>query len=1072
MPARQNLPVAPDPNPVIVAEQAGVEYVYACWDDMRRTTPSAGEFAASAGAPKAGAALFSAGAAKNAMYDSPEDSLVLFRVVSEAAEDEDADENQEFYVGRQAVRDPDLDLLVVGWDSDQGMKWFRASERERNGLLFKREITCRDRRVTQYRDLFGNDPGAAGFDTAAESGTEWIDPLLTELARGRDSSMRDIIATIQREQLEIVDDPHEGVLVVQGGPGSGKTAVGIPRIARMLRRSGSPLRRDRILVLGPSQRFVQYLAGAFASLGVDDIRRDDLPNLWNARDADHDTGLVGKLKSGPRMAAVLRRALEDCIANPEVRVARFCRNSDVFSLAFRGTWIEVPVASILKIFTEEMDADAPYNDRAARWRSRFVALLNDVFRRDHPKIEEDYSEKIREKCERDELFDVMTPKLNPGDVLQRLLRSEVVLRRVCSGIATEEELHQLRDRVDRYKRRRWTYEDRVCLQELRYLLQGAEPKSAWDHLVIDEAQNVTPMEARELARRCSSGSMTVMGDLAQRLAPYPYLDWEELARTLAPRSRSKVVELQAGFRLPPQIMELAAPLGRRLSPGTAIPVAILPRDGDSVTTVRAEDPVAAAADRAAVLLRNEGAERSVAIIVPGRNENPRARDWETEIRAALEGRSSPELPVSPISVLTGREARGLEFDHVLIAEPRAFISASDAGEQELYIALTRATRTLTILHHDDLPGVLRPDAPEPPSFRLERARSEGRCTRFRRTGEQCEHPSAGADGWCRHEDCDGFPAPTPPHTGRKLGRIAKDGPFAEFTLPELPSAEWVQVSGDACEQFIQHHGGLRATAAAELRAMVPVFLQQGSIFKFPGLRCVIRHRGVGLVLSADRWEVIGYDTGQPDLTYSQIGAGVRPRQQAAPMRQDPDPVTIEEAKNMAMADAEQIVEWSAMTADDFESMRITERIQTEREDPDHEILRSQIYSDLQRRRKVDGGKAGQEDGVDAWYELDGVTTVFEVLEVSGFDYGRFRRGAVDLLEVSYMRCRGGKAVMVLVSQQPPEEPWTIKALKNIFDVLVAWPEGGSWAGPGAPHLLPRQRRSEPHEPDHPERRRA
>jgi hypothetical protein len=148
------------------------------------------------------------------------------------------------------------------------------------------------------------------------------------------------------------------------------------------------------------------------------------------------------------------------------------------------------------------------------------------------------------------------------------------------------------------------------------------------------------------------------------------------------------------------------------------------------------------------------------------------------------------------------------------------------------------------------------------------------------------------------------------------------------------------------------------------------------------------------------------------------------------------------------------IEWWTMTADEFEAIRITDRIQSEREDPDHEILRLQLRADLQRRRKAEGGITGESDGVDAWYERDGMTTIYEVLELGGFDYHRFRQGALNLMEVAYMHSRGDKAVKVLVAQQGPEEVWVTKALKNIFDVLVAWPVDGEWSGPGATHIQP------------------
>ncbi|MDN3243417.1 hypothetical protein [Glycomyces tritici] len=503
-------------------------------------------------------------------------------------------------------------------------------------------------------------------------------------------------------------------------------------------------------------------------------------------------------------------------------------------------------------------------------------------------------------------------------------------------------------------------------------------------------------------------------------------------------------------------MDLAAPLGRQLSPETAVPVAVMPQDGNPVAIERHFDPVAAASERAFKLLRKHGERRSVAVIVPSTPRGRDAKDWAGEVRGALQHfHTGPKPPGATVSVLTGREARGLEFDHVVVVEPQSFIPASHSGEQELYIALTRSTQTLTVLHRNDLPSVLRSEALANESDRLARASAEGRCLRFHRNGVRCGNPSVHPDGWCRVSGCEGFTRATPPpRSNRRLRPLEKDGPLADFELSDLPEPPAkVRVTGGARAQYVKHHGGSTATAQAALRGVATEIMQHGRVHRLPGRCCIAEHQGFRLVLNAVAWEVLGYDTKSPDLTYEQFAAGVRPRQSdALPARQPEAPKGV--AEEEPLMQNKHVVDWSSMTAEEFAAMQIAERIQAERDDPDHEILRSQMYLDLQRRRKADGGKAGQEDGVDAWYELDGVTTVFEVLELGGFDYQKFRRGAVDLLEVAYMYCQGGKAIKVLVSQQPPDEPWTTKALKNIFDVFLAWPEDGTWSGPGAEHIRP------------------
>jgi hypothetical protein len=246
-----------------------------------------------------------------------------------------------------------------------------------------------------------------------------------------------------------------------------------------------------------------------------------------------------------------------------------------------------------------------------------------------------------------------------------------------------------------------------------------------------------------------------------------------------------------------------------------------------------------------------------------------------------------------------------------------------------------------------------------------------------------------------------------------------------------------------------------AAAAAELRALVAPFLQEGTVHRLPGRYCVIDHEGYRLVVSTDSWFVVGYDSRRHDRTYEQFIRGIPSRLQSIRPLTEPGQETDEDEWKQLVDEEPTGTEWSVMTTDDFAAMWVTERIQAERDDIDHEILRSDLRSALLRKCKADGGRIGEsDDGVDAWYQQDNVTTVFEVLEFGGFDYQRFRQGALGLMEAAYMHCEGGKSVKVLVSQQPPEQEWIPKALYNVFDILVAWPEDSSWSGPGARYILP------------------
>ncbi|WP_285705159.1 ATP-binding domain-containing protein [Microtetraspora sp. NBRC 16547] len=481
-------------------------------------------------------------------------------------------------------------------------------------------------------------------------------------------------------------------MVVQGGPGTGKTAVGLHRVTWLLDNEHFTARE--VLVVGPHGGFLRYVGQVLPRLGSRGVSTVDVTRLWDGEVRGTDEPPARMIKSDERMAQVLRRAVEGYI-----RLETLTNGTDeALSVSFRGASLQVAFSEVAAFASEARDAAGPYMVR----RRRFVDMLLDRLMHEYATVtrtrmdDKTFRFQLEKQARVATLLNSVWPALNAGRVLRELLGDTKSLRKASTGLfTTEEQLAIARPQARRITDEHWTIDDLVCLEELRHLLSGEEPQR-YRHIVVDEAQDLTPMQARSLARRCPSGSMTVLGDLAQATGARQYDVWGRLANILAGSAPWHIAELSTGYRVPTEVMNFAAPLAALISPSTAFPVSVRPPAESALTLVPVdrEHFVAETVKRALELaaLDREQA-RSVALVVP---------DAETgrELSAAL-----PES-MEQVSVIPAPLAKGLEFDHVVVLEPRAIAEQGPAGLRRLYVAITRCTQTLTIVHSAPLPVVL------------------------------------------------------------------------------------------------------------------------------------------------------------------------------------------------------------------------------------------------------------------------------------------------------------------------------------------------------------------------------
>lgn len=703
---------------VIAEEQRAIDHAYDCIERKRREADRVRSTRASEH-PNSGLAFVPDVPPEFGVYeDLGGQSLVFMRV--DVTDGPDGPET--WRIGRQAVRDPEGDLVVISWTNTLAVKWMKAQPARPGGVRLRRRLRLDGRTVTGYLDdikpplpnrkaakpLPGVPDTSSPENLSAPSvpgprhapGENADAFLLADLNRARDGLMRDIVETIQRDQLELVSDGRPGVLVIQGGPGTGKTAVGLHRVVWLLDPTNRGLTPDDVLVVGPHRDFLRYVGQVLPRLGSRGVATVEVSRLWDGEIRGEDTPQAHLVKSDERMAEVLRRVVESGI-RPEAVTAHL--GGDVFSTPYRGAALTLPAAEIEALAAGARDSSGPYLIRRRKFVDTFVDRLLARYVKALPGRRPDGA--LRSGIEKygrvTSLINTVWPAFSPEAVLRRTLNDADVIPTAAPGLlTTEERAAVVRPRAVHASDEPWTLDDLVCLDELRHLLSGDEPRR-YRHIVIDEAQDLTPMQARSLARRCPGGSMTVLGDLAQTTGVRQYDVWERLAGILSGRDGWHTAELTVGYRVPHEVMRFAAPLAAAVSSSTAVPASVRPADETSLTIVPTETRrlVDEAVARALNLAGTDRERRSVAVIVP--DGTRLFNETDRRVTAAQGDITDGETP--SVTVLPATMAKGLEFDHVVVVEPAAIAGQGAAGPRRLYVAITRCTQSLTVVHSVPLP---------------------------------------------------------------------------------------------------------------------------------------------------------------------------------------------------------------------------------------------------------------------------------------------------------------------------------------------------------------------------------
>ncbi len=604
----------------------------------------------------------------------------------------DEDRGDRFYVGRRHIEDARGEAVVVDWRANVSVPFYRATWADPMGIDRRRRFALDGRELVGLFDEDFADPDSEG----AGGGGGVPDPLLAELERARTGEMRDIVATIQAEQDEVIRAPFGECLVVQGGPGTGKTAVGLHRAAFLLYEHRERLARERLLVVGPNVLFLRYIAQVLPSLGETAVTQTTLPGLLESRFRVRGTDVadVAALKGDARMARVIANAARDAVAT----VA-----PDEVVLRVSSTTVHIRPVDVQGALDAVRVREQPLRAGREQLRGRLAQLALARYTELRPSAdEEEVAGALRSGKELRAAIDRLWPVPSAAVLVRKVLGNRRVLAAAADGVLDADEQARLHRRPSRkLAEEQWTRADLGLLDEAEWVTNG--PPRTFGHVVVDEAQDHSAMELRLLARRSPDRSMTILGDLAQATVTGAQTRWTDaLAAIDAPHGR--VAELELGYRVPAPVLDFANRLLPIAAPGVLPSRSVRPA-GDPPTIracASAEIPEATAAAVAAQ--RDEG--RSVGVVAP---EPLLDLVGDALHRGGVEftdGRRVAGLS-DGVTLIPPDAAKGLEFDAVIVVEPSAIAEIGDHGLRLLYIALTRAVRTLTLIHSTPLPQPLR-----------------------------------------------------------------------------------------------------------------------------------------------------------------------------------------------------------------------------------------------------------------------------------------------------------------------------------------------------------------------------
>ena len=561
----------------------------------------------------------------------------------------------QWYIGRRHIENDEHDPVVVDWRAPIAAPFYRATAVDPLGVAFRRRFTLAEGEMTAYLDEHLDDPDA---DAGAATGIP--DPVLAEIGAERSGAMREIVATIQGEQDVVIRADIDQALVVQGGPGTGKTAVALHRAAYLLFEHRARLARDGVLVVGPNRAFLDYIANVLPSLGERAVRQCTVQDLCLPRvelTGVDDPDAARWKGSVERLTELEDRALEAIVPPTEDVVVPIGVRKHVFEASLIEQWVKTAKGGVV-----------PINQR--RERLRVLA-----------------QQELRRRCNGDDRWNEAGPLKTAINKCWPTQKPVTLVDRFLPG--------------PRGKKRAWTPADQLLVDEANTILNGTP--FTYAHAVVDEAQDHSAVALRVIARRSPTGSMTLVGDVAQSTTPAGQERWADVFGHLGVSDDAgSIADLTIGYRVPEPILEVA----NRLLPLTGV-------DATESRSVRVEgDPPAwhrvpsdvLAGETAEVVKAVKHRHALTGVVAP--------LELHEALSAAL-GEAGfeavdhvHELEPTEVPIFGPEAVKGLEFDGVVVVNPHDILGDTPRGARLLYVAMTRAVQELAFVTDEAAPPVI------------------------------------------------------------------------------------------------------------------------------------------------------------------------------------------------------------------------------------------------------------------------------------------------------------------------------------------------------------------------------
>ena len=639
------------------------------WEARERARSTLNNTAGAAAGPRAGAREVAKGGRQLAENLGDSSEAVAFGRI---------DDGEELtYVGKHVITNTDRDVVVVSWKSKAAVPYYKATVKDPLGLVSRRAFQTKGNKILSFEETVFRDLEARVQELTDSQLIAIDDTLLKDLDKDRSNEMRDIVQTIHATQFHLIERPLNELLVVQGGPGTGKTAVALHRVSWLLYNHSDTLSPEDVLVIGPNRAFTQYIRSVLPALGDRAVQHVDLrrlgPQPSTGRVEDPQTT---RLKGELRMAELLAQALRNRVRPPSEKEIRIETSLGVRSIQAKGL-----VDGIARL------RSVPY----AAGRNSLRTLMDGAIRATSGRP-------TAEPASLDSALDRIWPSLTAPRFIQELLGSRQRLTAAAGDQFTARDIDRLyRPPAANLGTEEWSDVDVALVDEADWLINGS--KRGADHIVIDEAQDLSPMQLRSVARRSSNGSFTVVGDVAQSTGWWAHDSWDDVLEALTRKGTpQRLEELQYGYRVPLQVYDVAKPLLPLIAPELSPPLVIREApQAPHLQWAEPDDVIELAVDQAQ---QHAGRGRFVGVIVPDHAIDAVAaafRAAEVNFKSA----SSGELGQS-INLMSAVESKGLEFDAIVVVEPAQIGRQNSHGLRHLYIALTRTTKYLSVVYSEPM----------------------------------------------------------------------------------------------------------------------------------------------------------------------------------------------------------------------------------------------------------------------------------------------------------------------------------------------------------------------------------